>query len=420
MRQLLARRDVRIYLVGQGLSLFGDTALFLVLGIWVKTLTGSNGAAGLVFFFLALPSLAAPLAGLAVDRMRRRPLMIGMDMVIGAAVLLLLLVHGRDRIWLIYAVALVYGASGSVFSSAQSALLTVMLPGELLGEVNAFLQTWREGLRLLAPLLGAALFAAFGGGFVAVIDAASFGVSALCLAILQVSEPEPHPSEHHFRHEVSAGVRHIFQTQALREIVLAVGVALLVVGFAETVIFAVISQGLHRPPAFLGVLSSAQGVGAIAGGLTAARVLRRVGDGRLLGLGLGLFGIGSLLLMVSSLPVVVVAGMIAGSGLPWALVAFGTAIQRRSPPHLQGRVYSAADTMVTVPQTISIALGAGLSTVVDYHILLGVMGLVLLGTAAYLVPRRFPEPAGHQGENGQIPKRAESRRTEVAGGADVA
>ncbi|MBV9282753.1 MAG: MFS transporter, partial [Chloroflexi bacterium] len=213
-------------------------------------------------------------------------------------------------------------------------------------------------------------------------------------------EPEPRPAEHHFVAEVSAGVRHILQTVALRQIVLAVAVALLVVGFSETIIFAVIGQGLHRPPAFLGVVSTAQGVGAVAGGLTAASMMRRVGDGRIVGLGLGLFGCTCALLTIASLPVVLASVVVAGAGLPWAIVGFGTAIQRRSPAHLQGRVYSAADTMVSVPQTISIGLGAGLSALVDFRILLGIMPVVLAGTAWYLLTRRFAEdlPAGSEAE----------------------
>jgi len=73
----------------------------------------------------------------------------------------------------------------------------------------------------------------------------------------------------------------------------------------------------------------------------------------------------------------VVAGfVVAGIGLSWAVVAFGTAVQTRTPPELQGRVYSAADTLVGVPQTVSIALGAFLITVIDYRVLIVVMALV--------------------------------------------
>ncbi|HZQ36711.1 MAG TPA: MFS transporter, partial [Dehalococcoidia bacterium] len=217
MRRLFGYHDARLLLIGQTLSLFGDLALFLVLGIWVKALTGSNAAAGLVFFAYTAPSLAAPLAGVLVDRVRRRPLMIATNLAIGAVMFLLLLVHGCGEVWLIYVVALLYGCAGLVFGSAQSALLTVLLPEELLGDANAAFQTTRQGMRLIAPLAGAALYSAIGGGSVALIDAATFAVAACCLWRLRTPEPTPAPHAGHFRQEVSAGLRHIRRTLPLRQ-----------------------------------------------------------------------------------------------------------------------------------------------------------------------------------------------------------
>jgi MFS family permease len=375
MRQLMRDRDTRLLLIGQTCSLFGDRAMYLVLAIWVKTLTGSNAQAGLVFFVLAVPGLAGPAFGLAVDRMRKRPLMIGADIVIGLALLSLLLVHGRGDVWMIYAVTALYGASAYLFLSAQSALLTRMLPPEHLGQANAALQTFSEGSRLIAPLIGAGLFAAVGGAAVAGLDAATFGVSAVCLAALRLHEERPTLAERHFFDQLTAGVRHIGRSPGLRRIVAVTGLALLVVGFSETVIFAVLQFGIHRPPAFLGVLSVAQGVGAIGGALTAAAALRRLGDGRTLGIGLLLFAVGDSLFLIPALVPVIIGFGIAGIGISWAVVAFGTAVQLRTPSDLQGRVYSAADTLVGTPQTVSLALGAALITIVDYRVMIAVMGL---------------------------------------------
>ena len=390
MRALLANRDARLLLAGQSLSLFGDRSMYLVLGIWVKTLTGSNAQAGLVFFVLAAPGLLAPAFGLAVDRMRKRPLMIATDIVIGLVLLTLLFVHGRDDVWIIYAVTLIYGASGYLFSSAQSALLTRMLPPERLGDANAALQTVSEGSRLIAPLIGAGLFAAVGGAAVAILDAATFAVSALCLLGVRLREERPVAPEHHILVQVAAGVRHIARTAGLRRIVLVTGLALLVVGFIETAIFAVLQHGLHRPPSFLGVLSVAQGVGAIAGGVTASAALRRFGDGRTLGIGVLLFAGGDALFLIPSLVPVLAGFAIAGAGLSWAVVAFGTAIQLRTPSDLQGRVYSAADMILGTPQTLSIALGAALITVVDYRILIVVMGVVAGGCGVFMAVAGAP------------------------------
>ena len=159
MRRLFSHRDARIYIAGQSLSVVGDSALWLAMGIWVKILTGSNSAAGLTFFAFVCGFLAAPVSGMIVDRVRRRPLLIAANLGGAALVCALLLVHGRGQVWLIYAVMFGYGAVNSLITSAQTALLPALVPGDLLGDANSVLQMASQGLRLITPLLGAGLLA---------------------------------------------------------------------------------------------------------------------------------------------------------------------------------------------------------------------------------------------------------------------
>lgn len=392
MRAILRDRDVRLLLLGQGLSMFGDRAMWLAMAIWVKELTGSNAAAGLTFLAMNLPYLAAPAGGLLVDRVSRRRLMIAADVFIGLGVLSLLAVHGPAQLWLVYAVAFAYGTAGMLLDSSQSALLTVMLPPERLGEANGAFQTVKEGLRLIAPLAGAGIFAVLGGGAVAILDAATFACSAGCLALLRVRERPEAAREHHLLREMSLGVRHVLSAPGLRRMVLATSGTLLVVGFTETLIFAVVGQGLHRSPTFLGVLMPAQGVGAIAGGLTAAAIMRRIGDARLLAAGIAAFGVGAALLVPPNEASVIAGMVVAGLGLAWAIVGLTTGIQLRTPPALQGRAYSAADAITVLPQNVSIALGAALSTLVFYRTLLWAIVAVTVVCAAALYVGRVPPP----------------------------
>jgi MFS family permease len=389
MRRLLSYREARLLVAGQSVSAFGDWAMWIVLAVWMKTLTGSSARAGLVFLVLGLGNFAGPLGGLLADRVRRRPLMIATDCALGGSVLVLLFVRGPGDAWLIYLVALLYGVGGSVFFPARSALLRVMLPEELLADANGVLSSLQQGLRIVAPLAGAALYAAFGGGTVAILDAATFAGSALLLSRMRVVETKPAPPEHHFLRELTAGIEHVWRTLPLRQIVLGATIALLVIGFAETLIFSVIAH-LGKHPSFFGVMASLQGVGSIAGGITAGALIRRAGDVRTVGIGLGLFGVGDLLLIINSLPVVLFGFVVAGLGIVWAIVAFSTALQTRTPLAIQGRVSSAADISLSVAQTVSIATGAALSTLVDYRILLALMAAVVLASAGYLVTRREP------------------------------
>src|SRR5947208_9804045 len=154
--------------------MFGDVALFLVLAIWVKDLTGSNGAAGLVFLFFIVPSFVSPILAVVVDRYPRRRVMMLNDLVTGFGILALLLVRDRGDVWLIYAVAAFYGLSQQVFFAARSGLLAGWLESEALGDANGLLESTRMGLRVVGPPTGALLYGAFGGGATAVLDSATF------------------------------------------------------------------------------------------------------------------------------------------------------------------------------------------------------------------------------------------------------
>jgi MFS family permease len=387
VRALLGIRDARIFLAGWTLSQFGDWAMIIVLAVWAKSLTDSNASAGLVFFALAAPSIFSPLAGVVVDRVRRRPLLVAVYSVEAVVVLGLLFVHDRGDVWILYAMAVFTGIAGTLAASARSALMTVTIPRELLGDGNAIFQSVREGLRLIAPLAGAGIYAAAGGGVVAIVDSASFVGVVTALLLMRTPEPRFERVEHNFIAEAMAGGRHIVKTIPLRQIIFSTGAALFVVGFSETIIFAVIDQGLHRAPSFLGVLSSLQGVGAIAGGLTAARALRSIGDVRLAGIGMAGFAIGELTFVTASLPLIAVGIAIAGFGVSWLIVGLMTAVQVRTPLRLQGRVSAAADVLISTPQTISIAIGAALIAVVDYRLLVVVEAVAVGLCGLYLLTR---------------------------------
>lgn len=385
MNRLLAYRDARIYLVGQSLSLLGDNALWLAMAIWVKILTGSNSAAGLVFFAFLCGLLTAPVGGLIVDQVRRRPFLAVLNAATAAWVCLLLLAGGRDQVWLIYLVMFGYGVSGGALMSGQTALLAVMLPGDLLGEANSLLQMAEGGLRLITPVIGAGLLAWLGPQPVILLDAGTFLAAAVAALALGLREPRPVPSGEPWHAELTAGLRHIGRTKVLRRLVITGVGALLVFGFLETVQFAVVAVGLHRSPAFLGVLQTLMGAGAIAGGLLATPIMNRSSERALVIGALAACAAGCLLLLSDWLPVVLIAMALVGLCIVWANVAIYTLIQRRTPPALLGRVDAALTMAVVVPQALSIALGAALVAVVNYRVLLVIMAVVFVISAIPMI-----------------------------------
>lgn len=420
-RRLLADPRARRYLAAQTLSLVGDSAMWLACGIWVKELTGSDGAAGLTFLFFSLPALLAPVAGLLADRLPRRRLLLVANLA-GVAILLpLLAVRGPGQVPLIYAVMLLYGGLHLVIEPAQSALLVSLLSGDLLAAANGLLRTVRESLRLLAPLAGAGLFALFGGAAVAVLDMATFVGAAALLWTLRGPDPTPDRPERtagvlrHWLGEAGAGFRHLGGHPLLRRVALACTVLALVLGFAESTGYAVVDRGLHRAPEFLGVLQAAQGIGAVLGGLLSTVAIRRFGEIRVAAAAFLAWSAGAVLAAVPTLGVVLAGRVSSGLGLTVMAIALLTVLQRGAPDRLQGRVYTAFEVTTTVPQTASIGLGAYLVGVLDYRaVLLTEAAVVAVAAVLLLRADRLPLPPGTTPPASTVPASTASASTASA------
>ena len=119
----------RLY-AGLTASMVGDSIMLLVLSMWVKTLTGSNAQAGLTFFFMMVPALFAPLMGVWLDRVRRKPFLVWGNLASAVMVLPLVLVRDAGDVWLIWAVAFFYGVSFVVLPAALNGLLKEMVAEE--------------------------------------------------------------------------------------------------------------------------------------------------------------------------------------------------------------------------------------------------------------------------------------------------
>ncbi len=373
-RKLFSLPNARLYLVGQTLSFLGDSALWMACGIWVKTLTDSNGAAGLTFFFYTFPAIFAPFVGLIVDRVRRRPFLVGAN-IVGILILTpLFFVNSAGDVWIIYTVMFCYGTVSIAIGTAQSALLARLLPVELLAVANGTLRSIQETLRILAPLTGAGIFVWLGGSAVVMLDIATFAAAAIFTWKISVHEPHQAPEkESHLISNITAGLRFIASDVALRRMTTASALFMLVVGLGESVRWAIVADGLHQKPGFIGVVQLSLALGAVSGGAYSSNLVRRYGEGRAMSLGILLFAVGVALTSFPSLLLVLAGAAISGTGTPMLVVAALTLLQRTSPNNLQGRVYAGFELAVTAPQAASIAIGAWLVTQMDYRLILAVM-----------------------------------------------
>ncbi|MFF1352796.1 MFS transporter [Streptomyces sp. NPDC058297] len=374
------RGPSRLLLAGIVVSGFGTSAMWLAAGIWVKDLTGSDSLAALCAFALWAPTLAGPLLGTVADRTRRRPLLVAANLGLGLLLLSLLAVDSAGRLWILFAVLVVYGACGVVTDAAEAALVPAVVGRESLGGFNGLRMTANEGMKLVAPLAGAGLFAVYGGAGVALLDAATFAAAAGVYARLRVREPAPARPAASVWARTSAGVRALWRQERLRPLVLAAAVTMLLAGLNGAALYAVVDGGLGRSPSYAGVLYAVQGAGSVVAGLAAGGLLRRLGERGFAAAGIALFAAGAGLRALPCDAVALGCSAAIGMGLPCVLIAALTAVQRETPDALVGRTVATANTLMFAPNAVALAMGAGLVAVVDHRVLLpllGAAGLVL-------------------------------------------
>ncbi|WHM39324.1 MFS transporter [Streptomyces sp. BPTC-684] len=387
--RVLTDRNAGLYLTGVVVSGFGSSAMWLTAGIWAKSLTGSDTLAALTVFAMWAPTLVGPLLGTVADRVRRRPLLVGINIAMAALLTSLLALDSAGRIWILFTVLVVYGVNGVVQDAAEAALVAKAVDRDLLADFNGLRMTANEGMKLVAPLAGAGLYARFGGAAVAALDAVTFLLAAGIFALIRVREARPVPGGH-WTADTAEGARTVWRSPVLRPLVLAGGATMLCAGLNGAAIYAVVDERLGHSAAYAGVLYAVQGVGSVAAGLLSGPLLRRLPGHRFAALGIAVFAVSvaGRALPYDAVALVCSAGI--GLGLPCVLVAAMTAVQRSVPDAVLGRTASTASTLLFVPNAVGLGVGAGLVGVVGAEVLVVLVGVV--ATAVALAGLRAPTP----------------------------
>lgn len=394
------RRNARLYLMGLATSLMGNNAMSLVAGIWMKSLAGSSALAGLVSACVYAPSLFGPIGGMIADRVRRRRLLLGLNIASAVIMLPLLAVRSSAQIWILFCVMTWYGIELAVSSPAENALFAEMLPSNLRQRLNGWSLGLQEAGRLVAPLFGAGLFALAGGGSVAAFDSATFMVAAIMTARLRLRESKPDHQASHWRTDLLAGLTHIRRTAELGRVLAASAVVMALSGILVAAQYSLV-QAVGEKPAFLGVLSACLGGGSIVASLVSSHMLRHLGEGWLAVLGMIDFAAGSALRATGVLAFAVAGTVVLGFALPWVFLAVVNLAQRLTPLSLQGRVSAAVTLAMFGPQAPMQALGSLAIRYGTYRQLYSAGAAMALVSAAYLLwatSRRRPQsgrPTAH-------------------------
>ena len=269
---------------GSTVSLFGSQITFLALPFTaVLVLHATVAQMGLLVLAETLPALLVGLfAGVWVDRLRRRPVLIAAD--IGRAILLGSIpgaaLLGLLRIEYLYVVAFLTGTLTLFFDTAYGAFLPSMVEREQLIDGNSKLEVSRLVAGLAGPGLAGWLIQWLTAPIAIFIDAVSFLVSAFTVSIIRVQEPRPEAREQQsFWHDLGEGLRVVVRDPVLRAIAACDGTLNFFGGITDVVRVLYFVHVLHLGAAFFGIMFSIASISALAGALCNTWITRKLGIG---------------------------------------------------------------------------------------------------------------------------------------------
>jgi MFS family permease len=338
------------------------------------------------FILVSLP------AGVWVDRLPRRPILVIADLGRGAALVSIPFVYAFEglTIWQLYAVALVTGVLTVFFDVAYQSYLPSLVNRDQLVEGNAKLEVSRAGAQIGGPAFAGGLVQAVTAPAAVLVDAISFVCSALFLFRIRKretvtkSDAAPRPG---MRRELGEGLRYVLGHPLLRPIAACTGSSNFFgnVGFAIFVVFCVRELGLS--PGLIGIVFALGNIGWLLAALTASRISRRLGVGPTIVGSAVLFGVAWLPVPLApdgnaSLPFLVGAFVIGGFGSVVYNITQVSLRQAIAPERIQGRMNAVMRFLVWGTLPLGALAGGALASVLGLRATLWIAAIG--GTLTFL------------------------------------
>jgi MFS family permease len=385
-------RDFGLLFGGQVTSQMGDSMNRVALLWFVYQLTGSAFKMTVIGLLQTIPPLVfGPLIGVYLDRMRKKTVMIWVDLVRAVLVMLIPLLYAVHGLTLERLYILVFATSivSTIFGPALASAVPLIVPRPQLTRANALIQSTANLGLLIGPAVSGVGIAMIGAHNILFLHAVTFMISALFLMPIRMREDQivdaPQTDRASFLEDLSVGFRFVF-VQHRTVFLLMLTATLYSLGASAFVfilpVFA--TQLLDATPIELGWLWSSLGVGTLAASAWLAWVNQ--GDIRTrLRLITAALAVGAVVVCVLSMlkgPVMAAAFIVLFGGstavftpVVWAM------LQELTPEHLLGRVFTTFSTGAMASAMVGMAGFGWAADVLGPAASLGGIGLVLLGTA---------------------------------------
>lgn len=378
---------------GQTISLLGSAVTTLALpSVAILVLNAKPAQIGILESaqFLAFPILGLP-AGVWVDRMHRRPVMIAADIGRALALASVPLAWAFHVLTLaqLYIVAAIVGVLTVFFDVAYQSYLPSLIERQHLVEGNAKLEVSRSGAQVAGSGLAGVLIQALGAPLAVLVDSLSFIASVTGLAAIRTTEPQSPTgaATQSFWRQLKDGAVIVLRNPVLREIAACTSTSNLGNAMTSAVYLIFAYRNLHLAPAVVGGVLAFGNLG-IVGAFYAGPIARRFGLGRTLAMCAVLFGIAQLVpvLAIWRFPVIflLISQLVTSFANPVYNVNQVSLRQTITPDELQGRMNATMRTIVWGTLPVGAFIGGLLGSAVGVVPTIALAGAITLSAAAFI------------------------------------
>ncbi|GAA0922198.1 MFS transporter [Virgisporangium aurantiacum] len=377
-------RDFTLYFGARVVSLLGDAMMPVAAALAVGALYGVSGVGYVLAVWTAPFVLFIVFGGVFADRIGARAMMVGADVVrtVTQGVLAVAFLTGAPPLWLLLVTSVLAGSAAAMFQPGVNGMVPLVATDPQ--RANGTLKIADAVTQLGGPVLAGLLMAATGAGTVYAVDAATFLVSGVCLALIRHLPASVGKSTSTVLRDLRCGWWE-FRTRTWMWSVILIWVCFGLFVFGPYIPLASQLVGGRLGATAYGWTMAGLGTGTVVGGLVAIRFR----PSRPLAAGaVALTGFAAIPLSVAlepALPVLVLGHVVGGAAWAFWSVMWSTSVQTLVPPAVLNRV-----TAYEVAGSVSgMALGQALvgpvSTVVAPRDLLVVATVVALGVVAALL-----------------------------------
>ena len=375
------------------MSFLGDSLALVALMLHVASTTGQALAVALLLLAGDFaPALLGPLTGTVADRLERRGVMVGCELLQGA--LMVGVALWLPSLPLLLVLVGLRAVAGQVFQPASRAAVPALVPGGDLERANAAVGVATNGGETLGPLVAALLLPVLEVRGVLLVDAASFLVSAALLGFLPAMAAggqEAAGPRGSFLADAGTGLRYLRGQATVRAVAVGYFAVVACTGIDDVALVFLATGTFGAGATAVGLLLAAVGIGLLAGYALLSRSRGRIPMTVLLLAGFAVSSAGNLLTGLAwAVAAAFALQAVRGLGIAAMDVAATTLVQRIVPPQLLGRVFGSLYGGIGVAAALAYLFGGLLldrTTPRVAFVAAGAAGLLATGSTALALRR---------------------------------